>query len=405
MSKIKEKKEKLRRVWEQQKEITDKAHAEKRSLTPEEEKRWNDFDADFEKLDAEIKREEKEQKREAEFSKPVETIEGKESKISKREALQELIKKGGKDLSEEVREVLYSDLSAEARAQATSPDSAGGYLIPTELANEIIKSLKDYGGIRSIARVVPTASGNGINWPTLNDTANTGSWIGENTQASGSNLTLGQKSIAAFKATSGVFLIPTELLEDSVFDIQGFIREAAAERIGRLENAAFVNGDGSSKPEGFLRQATAAGNLAAKNAITTDEIINLVHSIDPAYRRLGCHFVFNDTTFKVIRKLKDDNDLYIWQMGDIRTGAPSTLLGHQYIVEQDMPSLDGTGDVKPIAFGNFQKFLIRDVSSLRMKNLVERYADYDQIGVIAFHRTDCELLDTAAVKYLRTPTT
>ena len=316
MSKIKEKKEKLRRVWEQQKEITDKAHAEKRSLTPEEEKRWNDFDKDFLSLESEIKRDEVEAKREAEFSKPVETIEGKESKISKREALSDLIRKNGKNLSEEVREVLYGDMPKEMRAQTTQTDSTGGYLIPVELANEIIKSLKDYGGIRSISRVVTTGMGNDVNYPTNDDTSNTGSWIGENTQVSGSTVTFGQKTLRAYKATSGVFLIPTELLQDSQFDIAAFIRDAAAERIGRLENAAFVNGDGSSKPQGFLRDATTAGNLASKSAITTDEIINIQHAIDPAYRRLGCHWVFNDTTFKVIRKLKDQENRYIWQMGD-----------------------------------------------------------------------------------------
>lgn len=400
--KVKELKEKQARVWEQQKEITDAAFKDgKRNLTTEEEKKWNDLDSDFESMARQIEIQEKTAARDAKMSTPLEVSKGGGS-ISMREALQEMVKKNGRGLSDEVREVLYAGMPKELRAQTTQTDSSGGYLIPTSLANEIIKSLQEYGGIRGIAKVITTTSGNDLQYPTA-AVQGGAAWIGENTQVSPNNAAFGQKTIAAFKATSGVFLIPTELLEDSQFDIAAFIRDAAAESMGRLENAAFVDGDGSSKPTGFVRQATVAQNTASKTAITTDELIDLMHSVNPAYRKQGCHFVFNDTTLKMIRKLKDDNELYIWQMGDISKNVPATLLGNPYIVEQDMPSF-GAG-LKPIAFGNFQRFLIRDVAGMRMLNLVERYADYDQLGIIAFHRTDCELLDTAAVKVLRNPTT
>lgn len=403
MSKIKELKEKQARVWEQQKAITDAAHAEgKRNLTTDEETKWNGFDSEFETIQKQIEIEAKTQAREAQMSKPVGGAKEGEG-ISKREAIAELILKNGK-VSDEVREVLYAGMSKEMRAQTTQTPATGGYLIPTDLANEIVKSLSDYGGIRGIARVITTSGGNDLDYPTSSEAGTAGAWIGENTQVDPATSTFGTKQIKSYKATSNVFQIPRELIEDSVFDINAFIREAAAERIGRTENAAYVNGDGSNKPTGFVRDAAIGLNSASKTAITTDELMDLLHSVNPAYRKLGCDWVFNDTTFKMIRKLKDDNDgLYIWQMGDIKTNAPSTLLGHTYTVEQDMPSF-GAG-LKPIAFGHFKKFIIRDVAGMRMMNLIERYADYDQIGVIAFHRTDCKLVDTAAVKVMRNPVT
>ncbi len=294
----------------------------------------------------------------------------------------------------------------EARAQGVGSSASGGALVPEGFMAELIVSLKDYGPMMDpgVVRQIVTATGNAMPWPTMDDTNNVGRLLAENTQVTATDITFGTKQLDAYKYSSDLILVSAELLQDSALDTEAIVRNAMAERIGRILNQHMTTGTGSSQPNGVVTAATAGVTAAANNAITGDELIDLEHSVDPAYRRAAnVKWMFNDTTLKVIRKLKDGDGNYLWQMGDVRVGAPATLLGHPYEINQDMASIGDAspdGDNRVILFGDFSKYVARMVRMFAVRRLTERYADYDQVGFVGFTRADGELVDTAAIKYL-----
>lgn len=368
--------------------------------------------ADYDSLEARAVRQEKLDAREAELNaaddrRPTGENRSVKPKADERpeaelhaDALRSFIRFGKEGMTPEQRKILERN-KVEDRAQSVGTNTAGGYLVPGIFQEELIKSLKAWGPMLDpgVTRMLRTATGAAITFPTMNDTGNVGALIAENAQVSTSEIAFGTKTIDAFKYTSGVTLISDELLQDAVIDIEQIVRDAMAERIGRIANTHLTTGDGASKPNGIVTAATAV-NAADDVTITFDDLIELEHSVDPAYRNdPSCKWMFNDTTLKVLRKLKDLEGNYIWQPADVKGGAPATILNYSYAVNQAMASI--AASAKPIAFGAMNKYLVRVVNEFAMKRLVERYADYGQVGFIGFARLDGELLDAGAVKVLQ----
>lgn len=366
--------------------------------------------ADYDRLDARAKREEQLAERTAALE-AVETarrpnsedrtaqLGGNEATLAEKRAaaFDAFIRRGIEDLPAEQRQILR-----EMRAQEVGTDSKGGYLVPDGFQSELITSLKAYGPMLDdgVTRVLNTATGNTIAWPTMNDTSNKGALIAENTQISATEVAFGTKTLGAYKYTSGVVLVSSELLQDSVLSVDGIIRDAMAERIGRIGNEHLTTGTGSDQPNGIVTAATAVTGVAAAAALTFDNLIDLEHAVDPAYRSdPSVGWMFNDSTLKVLRKLKDGDGNYIWQPADVRTGAPATILKYRYSINQDVASV-GAGN-KSVLFGAMNRYVVRMVREFALRRLVERYADYDQVGFIGFTRFDGELLDAAAVKVLQ----
>lgn len=311
---------------------------------------------------------------------------------------------GAEALSPEMRAFLLRNPEREERAQGVLAGTGGGYLVPDMFMPELIKSLAMWGPMLdgAIVRRLITASGASIPWPTMDDTSNTGSLIAENTQVSSAEVTFGVKTIGAYKYTSGVVLVASELLQDSTLNVEAIVNDAMGERVGRIANTHLTTGDASAKPNGIMTAAAAGATAASATAIVFDDLINLEHSVDPAYRGdPSCRWMFHDTTLKAIRKLKDGEGNYIWQPADVKTGAPTTLLGYPYSINQAVDSI-ATG-VRSVAFGAFNRYVARIVNQFAIRRLVERYADYDQVGFIGFARIDGNLIDAAAVKRLLHP--
>lgn len=299
----------------------------------------------------------------------------------------------------ELREMLQRD--TENRAQTTGTGTSGGYLIPRGFSNELDIALKSFGGVLSVGRMYNTSSGNLIEWPTFDDTANSGVLIAESADATsvGADMVFGQKTLSAYNYTTGVCLIPNQLIEDSAFPIQSMLVEAFATRLNRRMNTALTTGTGSSQPQGIVTGSAAGVTAAATAALTFDEVIDLYHSVDPAYRP-NAGFMFNDSTIKAVRKLKDSEGRYLWQMGDVRTGVPDTLLGKTYTINQDMDSLAAAKKV--MLFGDFSRFVIRQVGQPVAMRLVERYAEFNQVGFVTNMRLDGRVLNSGAIKHLIT---
>lgn len=295
-------------------------------------------------------------------------------------------------------------MEAELRAMGVTNPTAGGYTVPEGFMAELVKAEALWGPMMdpAVIRTMNTDSGAPIPWPTMDDTTNTGSLIAENNQVSSAEIAFGIRTFGAHDYTSGVVLVSAQLLQDSALDIEQIVRDAMAERIARISNTHLTTGDGANKPHGIVTAAGTGATAAAAAAIVFDDLINLEHSVDPAYRAdPSCKWQFNDSTLKAVRKLKDGDGNYIWQPADVRAGAPTTISGYPYAINQAMASI-GTGNVSAI-FGAMKKYIVRLVNGFAILRLVERYADANQVGFIGFQRIDGNLLNPAAVKKLTHP--
>jgi len=321
------------------------------------------------------------------------------------------------EFTREEREIFAAHQSADAGIAAevralqqragmvTGTNAAGGFLVPTDLFGAIEKVLEQWGPMLAESngfRVFNTTSGNKVTFPVIDYTAERGETHAEGgatTQDGTGTPTIGQKDLDGYINKTPIVPISLELLQDSAFDVEALMAELFGESLGRTVNEVLTNGDGSNKQHGLFTAAGAGKTAAAASAITADELIDLVHSVDPAYRQSpGCRFMFADTTLAAIRKLKDGQGNYLWQMGDVRAGEPSQILGHAYTVNTAAPVI--ASGVSPIVFGDMSRYTVRKINGTTVVPFREKFMDNLQIGTMAFMRTDGELMTNKAVKKL-----
>lgn len=279
---------------------------------------------------------------------------------------------------------------AEQRAMSAINAAAGASTIPEGFINQFEISLLAFGGMREVAEIMRTDQGNDLPWPTADDTSNTGELIGENTDVGTQDIATGAITFKAYKYSSKMVKVPVELLQDSAFNLPTIIGDMLGTRIARIQNTHFTTGNAANKPNGVVTASGLGKTTASATAITGDEIIDLVHALDPAYR-VGARFMFHDNILLYIRKLKDGMGQYLWGSG-MNAGLPDTIYGYPFTINQDMQSSVATA-TKTMLFGQFRKYKIRDVREIRVRRLVERYAETDQEAFVAFMRSDGNLLD------------
>jgi len=186
---------------------------------------------------------------------------------------------------------------------------------------------------------------------------------------------------------------------DSIFSMEQLLGSLLGERLGRIANLQLTTGSGSSAPNGVVTASSLGKTAAATSAVTFDEIFDLEHSVDPAYRMSPkTRYMFNDSTLLAVRKLKDGDGNYLWQQGNVIAGAPSTFNGRAYSINQAMDSLAAAKKV--ITFGDFSKYYVRKVGAPVIGVMKERF--WPDMGIAGLIRFDGELGDTAAVKHLIT---
>jgi HK97 family phage major capsid protein len=305
-------------------------------------------------------------------------------------------------LTDEERQVLRQGTQKfEGRAQSTS-STAGGYTVPTELVPQIIRSMLAWGPMYDpgVTSEIVTSSGNPMKIPTVDDTTVPAVGHTENTALTddgGSDVTFGQKSLDAYAFDTEFVRWSWELDMDSIFNMEALLASLLGERLGRIANSQLTTADGSSKPHGIVHASTLGVTAAAQGAIAFDETIDLVHSVDPAYRQSPkVAYMFNDSTLKALRKLKNGEGDYIWQAGNVQNGVPATLNGYRYHINQAMQSI-ATGN-KTMIFGDFGKYYVRKIGAPVIGVMRERF--WPDLGIAGLIRFDGELGDTAAVKHL-----
>ncbi len=371
-------------------------------MTEEQRTEWNKANTELEKLDEQIKREEQLRSLDQEFVDDNEQEQRNNSendpeaaKVERRNlAFDRFVRSGFGELSAEEKQALK-----ELRAQGTSPDEKGGYTVPTQMLNKIIDQMKAYGGIASVAQILNTSNGQDITWSTSDGTEEEGELLGENAAASEQDVEFGTAILGAKKLSSKIIRVSNELLQDSGVSIEAYLGSRIAQRIGRGEAKYLVKGTGAGtplQPKGL--DASVTGTVEASAAFGWKDINALAHKLDPAYRN-GPKFrlAFNDDTLKNLKEMEDAQKRPLW-LPSIAGVAPSTILGMQYVVDQAIDKMEA--GKKFIFCGDFDRFILRRVTYMTLKRLVERYAEYDQTAFLAFHRFDCVLEDTSAIKAL-----
>jgi HK97 family phage major capsid protein len=309
-------------------------------------------------------------------------------------ALKDYAIKGEGAMSAENRAIL-SGTVPEFRDMGVGVTTAGGFLVPQGFVYEVETALKYYGPMLSVGRILPTASGNPLPYPTVNDTTVVGELVAENTTVTNADLTVGQLTLNAFKFSTKMIPVSIELIQDSAFNLDSYLKDTMATRLGRILNTKFTVGAGTTEPKGIITAAiagpTAVGSASndgsvatGANSIGSDDLVALEHSVDPLYRP-GAKFMLHDSTLKSIKQLKDKQGRPLWLPG-LGVNAPDTILGYPYAINNDMATIATTA--KTVLFGAIDKYLIRQVKELAILRLNERFADKGQVAFIGFARYD-----------------
>lgn len=396
---IKELQEKRGNIHYQMKVAAEKARKEGAVVDSAE---WNAWDDEFTALTKQIEQVEKQNAFLASIAEEVDETVKKEVKSPEdahARAFDDYLRNGN-DMSPENKAVLrnFRDPLERTTAQSTTVGK-GGYTIPTEMANRIDTAQKWFGGMldRSLCTWISTKGGGTLNMPLVDDTSNSGYLLTEatNAETSASDMDFTQGTLNAYKYTSGLVRISAELLQDSDFDIGAYLAEQLAVRFNRALNAAFTDADGSSKPKGVVACSAAKESLA-KRSIAVSDLRNLMYSIDKAYRTNGT-WMFHDSTEKLIRAIAMsatyNENVGLWQPS-FKDGIPSTIMGKPFVVNNDMDEIPTTGltAAKVILFGDFKKFIIREVKPLTVRRMDELFAATDQVAYALFGRYDSDLL-------------
>lgn len=300
------------------------------------------------------------------------------------------------------------DWQAIRNTMSTTTGSQGGYGVQSDVAATLVDALKAFGGVREVATVINTEMGNPLSFPTSDGTSETGELIGENTTATAADPSFGTVAVNAYKFSSKIIAVPFELLQDAQIDVEAFVNSRAVTRIGRITNTYFTTGTGSAQPGGIVTGATSGkvGTTGQTLTVIADDLIDLVHAVDPAYRAGNVGFMLNDASLKIIRKLKDTagRPIFIPGYDGLGVAMPDTLLGYKVTLNQDIAVM--AANAKSILFGDFSKYIVRDVMGATLFRFDDSaYVKLGQIGFLMWARAGGNLTDTAAVKYYQNSAT
>ena len=286
----------------------------------------------------------------------------------------------------------------------------GGYAVPREIDALIARKLTAISPIRAIAQVVQVGSAGYRKLITTGGTAS--GWVSE-TAARPATAT---PAFAEIVPPSGeLYANPAAsqaMLDDAMFDLESWLADEIAMEFARAEGAAFVGGNGTNQPKGFLAapstdeddaarafgtlQFIASGSASTLGSTIELVLIDLVHALKAGHRQ-GASWVMNSSTLAQIRKIRTDDGAFLWQPGMV-DGQPDRLLGYPVVEAEDMP--DVAADAFPIAFGNFRAgYLIAERNATAI--LRDPYTNKPYVQFYATRRVGGQVLDSDAIKLLK----
>lgn len=281
--------------------------------------------------------------------------------------------------------------SAEFRDLTVGTASAGGNTVSTGFVNQLSVFLTQNSAIRqSRVNILTTGSGNSLQVPKLTGRP-TAAIIGEGSTVTESDPTFGQVTLGAYKYGFSL-QISSELEQDTDVDLTGVLAQQFAIALANATGNHYVNGTGSSQPQGILTAASTGvtGGTGVTGAFTTDNLIDLYYSVAAPYRTNG-EWLMSDSAVKTARKLKDTTNQYLWQPG-LALGEPDMLLGRPVRNDAYVPAV--AVSAASVAFGDMSTYTIRDVASVRVERSVDFAFQNDLITWRVLFRTDGKQIDT-----------
>lgn len=280
-------------------------------------------------------------------------------------------------------------------------DGDGGYLVPEEFETSVIVQLEEMDPVRAAANQISTTSDRHI---PIEVSKAAFSRIGESGAYPETKPGFGRVTLGAYKA-GGVIKVPEELMQDTFLDLEAYLRNAAVRAINDLDEVDFAVGTGAAGPLGLFATTEVGGvsiqgfqgAVSASAAITGDDLIETFHKLGRSYRTRAS-WVTSDTMVKLIRKLKGEDNQYLWMPG-LAAGAPDTILGRPVLVSEGAPAPAVSG--KSIMLGDLKDYTIVNRLGMSMQRLNELYAGNGQIGFRTTYRNDARITSPWSFVYFQ----
>ena len=288
-------------------------------------------------------------------------------------------------------------------ALTTPADRPSGVADVTTVA-QVIHNLRAFGSVANMAWQTETERGETMRIPGLDSKDQEGEMLtAENTAAADlNNPAFSDVPFNAYVFSSKVAAVSNPFLNDAVIDIEALVRMLLVRRVGRICNRLSTLGTGVNQPQGIVTAAMPGVTAAAVDSISWDELLKMIHAVDPAYRIkmesmspadggfmseggvIG--WQFNDTMLQAIAQLKDGEGRPLF-LPSIREGEPNRVFGYPYQINQHMAS-PAAGTI-PALFGDFSYYGIRRVTDMMFYRFTDSvYTINNVTGFLMFVRMD-----------------
>lgn len=288
------------------------------------------------------------------------------------------------------RAAVATDL-IQGRALSSGLGASGGFLtVPASVITQIELAMISFGAFLDEAETITTETGESMSWPVGDDTSNEANYVGENPTTAPADAEPGFENVTwgAFDFESGFVKVPFRLFRDSFVGLELMIAAMIGQRFGRKFSGEITTG--AAKIRGIITRAPVGNTTAGATAITYDDIVDLDTSLDPAYMP-GARYMFHNAVLGELRKLADSQNRPLW-ISNIAAGVPDTFNGRGLAINQKMSSTITTTD-KTMVLGQLNAYKFRRVGpALRLRRLVERFAELDQTAFLGFASADGNLL-------------
>ncbi|MBR1697802.1 MAG: phage major capsid protein [Anaerovibrio sp.] len=273
-------------------------------------------------------------------------------------------------------------------------DQQGGYLVPEEYDKRLIDVLNAENIMRALSTKITTSGQHKINIAATKPAA---AWIEEGGALTFGEATFDQIMLDAYKLHVAI-KVTEELLYDNAFNLESYIIDQFGKALANAEEDAFLNGDGTGKPTGIFNAEKGGqfNTTTSGNSISADDIITLIYNLTRPYRK-NAAFITNDKTLAAIRKLKDNNGVYLWQPA-LTAGEPDRILGYAVHTSEYAP--EAAAGTAAMAFGDYSYYNIGDRATRSMQELKELFAGNGMVGYVMKERVDGRLILPEAVQIL-----
>jgi HK97 family phage major capsid protein len=267
------------------------------------------------------------------------------------------------------------------------------------------EELKAYAPVLSLISYRNSDNGQPLPIPVMNDTTNKAAILAEEGASTAQDFAVSNVTLGSYKYESKEIVLSLELLQDSSEDLVAYVSKAIAARFARAWAEHVTVGTGSGQPHGIVTRSTDSGVVATGTAaaptLSGDVLIDLAESLDDAYRAgPGVGYMMNPATIAKVRKLKDTNGQYLWQPS-LQAGIPATFYGFPVYRNHHM-AVSGA-NARIATFGDYSNYLWRNVMGIEVYRLNELRILNGQISFQAFARGTGNLILPNAVKYLAAP--